>query len=76
VTDLELSNAELRGLIVAGKRIVKLNFGKRTDPVLPIVRRVLRQAREWKQVATATSIPSMMAELCSRTAPIRVPSAV
>jgi len=31
--------------MLAGKRIVKLNFGKRDDPVLPILRRVLRDAR-------------------------------
>jgi hypothetical protein len=46
VTDLERSHAELRAaLMLAGKRIVKLNFGKRDDPVLPILRRVLRDAR-------------------------------
>ena len=46
VTDLERTSAELRAaLIVAGKRIVKLNFGKRSDPVLPILRRVLRESR-------------------------------
>ena len=33
MTDLERTNAELRAaLIIAGKRIVKLNFGKRDDP--------------------------------------------
>ena len=31
--------------LLAGKRIVKLNFGKRDDPVLTILRRVLRDAR-------------------------------
>lgn len=46
MTDLERSHAELRAaLMLAGKRIVKLNFGKRDDPVLPILRRVLRDAR-------------------------------
>jgi len=46
MTDLERSHAELRAaVLLAGKRIVKLNFGKRDDPVLPILRRVLRDAR-------------------------------
>jgi len=46
MTDLERSHAELRAaLLLAGKRIVKLNFGKRDDPVLVILRRVLREAR-------------------------------
>jgi hypothetical protein len=46
VTDLEQSHAELRAaLMLAGKQIVKLNFGKRDDPVLPVLRRVLRDAR-------------------------------
>jgi len=29
----------------AGKRIVRLNFGRRDDTALPILRRVLREAR-------------------------------
>jgi hypothetical protein len=46
MTDLERSHAELRAaLMLAGKRIVKLNFGKRDDPVLVVLRRVLREAR-------------------------------
>jgi hypothetical protein len=46
MTDLERSHAELRAaLILAGKRIRKLNFGRHDDPVLPILRRVLREAR-------------------------------
>jgi hypothetical protein len=32
-------------LILAVKRIRKLNFGKRDDPVLPVLRRVLRESR-------------------------------
>ena len=40
------SHAELRGaLILAGKRIRKLTFGRREDRVLPTLRRVLREAR-------------------------------
>lgn len=46
MTDLELSHAELRAaLMLAGKQIVKLNFGRKDDPVLQILRRVLRDAR-------------------------------
>jgi hypothetical protein len=46
MTDLERSHAELRAaLTLAGRRIVRLNFGRRDDPVLPILRRVLRDAR-------------------------------
>jgi hypothetical protein len=45
MTDLERTNAELRAaLILAGKRIVKLSFGRRDDRVLPILRRVLRES--------------------------------
>jgi hypothetical protein len=45
VTDLERSHVELRAaLMLAGKQLVKLSFGKRDDPVLPILRRVLRDA--------------------------------
>jgi hypothetical protein len=44
--ELLRSHAELRAaLILAGKRIRKLNFGKRDDPVLPVLRRVLRESR-------------------------------
>ena len=40
------SHTELRGaLIFAGRRICKLTFGRRDDEVLPILRRVLREAR-------------------------------
>lgn len=46
MTDLERSHAELRAaLMLAGKRTVKLNFGKRDDPVLVTLRRVLGEAR-------------------------------
>lgn len=60
MTDLERSHAELRAaLILAGKRIRKLNFGRRDDPVLPILRRVLRESREVaKQYHGATEIPA------------------
>jgi hypothetical protein len=40
------SHAELRAaLILAGKQIRKLNFGRKTDPALPILRRTLKNAR-------------------------------
>ncbi len=55
MTDLERTNAELRAaLILAGKRIVKLNFGRRDDRVLPILRRVLRESRGARRAAYAT----------------------
>ena len=46
MTDLERSHAELRAALrLASKRIVALNFGKRSDPLLAILRRVLHDAR-------------------------------
>ena len=46
VTELERSHAELRAaLLLAGKRIRKLNFGRKDDPLFPILRRTLRDAR-------------------------------
>ena len=47
MTNLERPHAELRAaLILAGRRIRKLNFGRRDDPVLTILRRTLRDARD------------------------------
>ena len=47
MTDLERSHAELRAaVILAGKRIRRLSFGRRDDPVLKVLRRVLREARK------------------------------
>jgi hypothetical protein len=47
VTDLQRSHAELRAaVILAGKEIRKLNFGKKDSPVLRLLRRVLRESRE------------------------------
>jgi hypothetical protein len=47
VTDLERSHCELRAtLILAGKEIRRLNFGRRDNPVLVKMRQVLRDARE------------------------------
>ena len=43
---LTRSHDELRAaLILAGKRIRHLNFGRRDDPVLTVLRHVLRNAR-------------------------------
>ena len=45
--ELLASHSELRAaLIFAGRRISKLNFGRKTDPALPILRRTLRDARK------------------------------
>jgi hypothetical protein len=46
MTDLQRSHAELRAaVIIAGKEIRKLNFGRVDSPVLVILRRVLRESR-------------------------------
>ena len=46
MTELERSHAELRAaVILAGKKIRKLNFGRADSPVIVILRRVLREAR-------------------------------
>jgi len=45
-SDLLRSHDELRAaLLVAGKEIRKLNFGRSDTPVLKLLRRVLREAR-------------------------------
>ena len=44
--ELLRSHNELRAaLIFAGRRIRKLTFGRKDDPVLPILRKVLQDAR-------------------------------
>ena len=46
MTDLQRSHAELRAaVILAGKEIRKLIFGRADSPVLAILRRVLRESR-------------------------------
>ena len=46
MTDLQRSHAELRAaVILAGKEIRKLNFGRADSPVLAVLRRVLRESR-------------------------------
>ena len=46
ISDLLRSHAELRAAVIsAGKEIRKLNFGKKTNPVLSILRRTLRESR-------------------------------
>ena len=50
VTDLERSHHELRAaLILAGKEIRKLNFGRKDTPVLQLLRRALREARSARE---------------------------
>jgi hypothetical protein len=47
VTELEQSHAELRAaLVIAGKEIRKLQFGRKDSPVLEKLRAVLRDARK------------------------------
>jgi hypothetical protein len=44
--DLLRSHAELRAaVILAGKEVRRLNFGRKASPVLSILRRVLRDFR-------------------------------
>lgn len=58
VNDLERSHAEVRAaLIIAGKRIRKLSFGKRDDPVLTLLRRVLREARRMNRGGSPARLP-------------------
>lgn len=46
MTELERSHHELRAaVILAARHIKKLSFGRKDDPVLVILRRVLREAR-------------------------------
>jgi len=46
MTDLQRSHAELRAVVVlAGKEIRKLNFGRADSPLLVVLRRVLRESR-------------------------------
>jgi hypothetical protein len=46
VTDLERSHHELRAaLILAGKEIKRLNFGRTDNPVLVKLRQILRESR-------------------------------
>jgi hypothetical protein len=51
-------------LILAGRRIVQMNFGRRDDPVLAILWRVLRDARgaaKERQTMTADPPPGSSA---------------
>jgi hypothetical protein len=46
MTELQRSHAELRAAVMlAGKEIRKLNFGRADSPVLVVPRRVLRESR-------------------------------
>jgi hypothetical protein len=52
-SDLLRSHHELRAALrVAGKEIRKLNFGKKDSPVLGLLRRVLKEAREAAKAET------------------------
>ncbi|MGI9072478.1 MAG: hypothetical protein ACR2JB_14450 [Bryobacteraceae bacterium] len=56
IAELETSNAELRAAVMlAGKEIRKLNFGRRDSPVLKLLRRTLRDARQVARPAAADS---------------------
>jgi len=47
IAALEESHRELGGvLIFAARRIQKLNFGRHDDQSMPILRRVIREARQ------------------------------
>jgi len=47
VTDLERSHSELRAaLILAGREIRRLNFGRQDNPVLMKMREVMHDARK------------------------------
>jgi hypothetical protein len=55
IAELEASNAELRAtLIVAGRELRKLNFGRQDSPVLKLLRRTLRDARNVAKPSAAT----------------------
>jgi hypothetical protein len=57
-SDLQRSHDDLRAaLVVAGKEIRKLNFGKRDTPVLQLLRRVLREARAVAKAERAGNPP-------------------
>jgi hypothetical protein len=38
MNDLECSHVKLRAALIAGRRIRQMNFGKRDDPVLKLLR--------------------------------------
>jgi plasmid stability protein len=47
IAELETSNAESKAaVIVAGRELRKLNFGRQDSPVLKLLRRTLRDARQ------------------------------
>jgi hypothetical protein len=47
IRELERSNTELRAAVMlAGKEIKKLHFGKKNAPILVLLRHVLRAARQ------------------------------
>lgn len=57
MTELERSHDELRAaLIVAGKHIRKLSFGRKDDPVLQVLRWVLRDARSVRKAVRSARL--------------------
>jgi hypothetical protein len=51
IRDLERSHDELRAaLIVAGRRIRQLTFGRTDDPALPKLREILTEARRLRKI--------------------------
>jgi hypothetical protein len=57
-SDLLRSHDKLRAaLLVAGKEIRKLNFGRSDTPVLKLLRRVLREARAVAKAESAGNPP-------------------
>jgi hypothetical protein len=52
MTDLQRSHAELRAaVILAGKEIRKLNFGRADSPMLAVLRKTLRESRAARKPA-------------------------
>lgn len=58
------SHHELRAAVrLAGQKIVKLNFGRRTDPVLDFLRQTLREARTVAKAAREQDVKNPGAQI-------------
>jgi len=55
---------------LAGRRVVQLNFGRPNDPVLAIMRRVLRDSRAVLKVAKSAGGPGAEPKPINRRPPI------
>lgn len=65
IGDLLRSHDELRAaLLVAGKRIRQLNFERKHDPVLAMLRKALREARVAPTLPKRTSANALFGLLC------------